>query len=317
MSNHKLATQALHAGQKIDGETGARAVPVYSTTSYVFNDTDHAADLFALQAFGNIYSRLGNPTVDVLEQRIAALDGGAAAVAFASGMAAITAVICTLAATGENIVSSASLYGGTRTLFSHTLPRLGIESRFFDSNDTDAIASLIDEKTKAVYIETIGNPKNDIPDIEKIAVIAREYGIPLIVDNTIPTPVQCRPLEHGADIVVYSATKYLGGHGTHIAGVVVDSGKFDWKSGGKKWAQFNDPDPSYHGIVFSDHFAPFGNIVLAAHLRTHWLRDTGACLSPWGAFLILQGIETLHLRVPRHTENAAKVAAWLTTHPKI
>ncbi len=317
MENLKLSTKTLHAGQVPDSETGSRAVPIYSTTSYVFNSTDHAAELFSLSEFGNIYSRLGNPTVDVLEKRIAALDGGAAAVAFASGMAAISAVICTLAKAGENILSSASLYGGTRTLFSQTLPKLGIETRFFESGAVSNIDGLIDEDTKAVYIESIGNPKNDISDIKKIAEKAHQHNIPLVVDNTILTPFQCRPIEHGADIVVYSATKYLGGHGTHVAGLVVDSGKFDWKSGGDSWPQFNGPDQSYHGIVFSDHFAPFGNIVLAAHLRTHWLRDTGGCLSPFGAFLVLQGLETLHLRVPRHAENAAKTASWLNSHPKI
>lgn len=317
MNTKKLATLALHAGQEPDPATGSRAVPIYSTTSYVFDSTDHAAGLFSLQEFGNIYSRLGNPTVDVLEKRIAALDGGVAALGFASGMAAITAVICTLARSGENIVSSASLYGGTRTLFSQTLPKFGIETRFFEVSDSAAADALIDEKTKALYIESIGNPRNDISDIKALSEIAHKHGIPLVVDNTVLTPLQCRPIEHGADIVVYSATKYLGGHGTHVAGLVVDSGKFDWKAGGEKWPQFNRPDESYHGTIFSEHLAPFGNIVLAVHIRTHWLRDTGACLSPWAAFLILQGIETLHLRVARHTENAARVAAWLNAHPKV
>jgi O-acetylhomoserine (thiol)-lyase len=313
----KKATQLLHAGQTVDQDTGSRAVPIYSTTSYVFDNTDHAASLFSLSEFGNIYSRLMNPTVDVFEKRLAAIDGGAAAVAFASGMAAITAAVCTLTKSGENIVSSASLYGGTRTLFQHTLPNLGITTNFFDVSDLSELENQINEKTRAVYIESLGNPKNDIPDFEKISEVAHKHGIPVIVDNTIPTPIQFRPLEHGADIVVYSATKYIGGHGTHVAGAVVDSGTFDWKGGGDKWPQFNTPDKSYHGIVFSDHFAPFGNIVLAAHIRTHWLRDTGAALSPFGAFLLIQGMETLHLRVPRHIENAEKVAKFLQNHPKV
>ncbi|MDA3899716.1 MAG: aminotransferase class I/II-fold pyridoxal phosphate-dependent enzyme [Spirochaetes bacterium] len=315
--NLHRATLALHAGHNGDPTTNSRAVPIYSTSSYLFDSTEHAANLFSLKEFGNIYSRLGNPTVDVFEKRIAALDGGVGALAFASGMAAITAAVCTLAHSGENIAASTSLYGGTVTLFSTTLPKLGISVNFFDPTSPDSLKSVINNKTRAVFIESIGNPKNDIPDCRAISNIAHEAGIPLIVDNTVLTPAQFRPIEYGADIVVYSATKYLGGHGTHVGGVVVDSGNFIWADNPDKWPEFCRPDPSYHGIIFTEALAPIGNIAYIIHIRTHWLRDTGACLSPWAAFLFLQGLETLHLRIPQHIENANKVARFLTDHPKV
>ncbi|MBN2435840.1 MAG: aminotransferase class I/II-fold pyridoxal phosphate-dependent enzyme [Spirochaetes bacterium] len=315
--NLKQATLALHAGFDGDPATNSCAVPIYSTSSYLFDSTEHAANLFALKEFGNIYSRLGNPTVDVFEKRVAALDGGVGALAFASGMAAITAAICTLAHAGENIAASTSLYGGTVTLFSCTLPKLGITVNFFDPEDHELLKKIIDDKTRAVFIESIGNPKNDIPDCKAISEIAHNAGIPFVVDNTVLTPVQFRPIDHGADIVVYSATKYLGGHGTHVGGVIVDSGNFVWADDPGKWPDFCQPDPSYHGLVFTEALAPIGNIAFIVHARTHWLRDTGACLSPWAAFLLLQGIETLHLRVPSHIENANTVANYLSGHEKV
>ena len=312
-----LATLALHAGHEPDAATGARAVPIYATTSYTFKDTEHAADLFALKEFGNIYTRLMNPTTDVLEKRLAALDGGAAALAFSSGMAAITAAITTLAESGQNFISSPSLYGGTCTLFSQTFKRLGIEVRYFDPDKPEQIAELADENTRAVYLESVGNPKNDVPDFRKIADIAHEKGFPMIVDNTVMTPALFRPAEHGADIVVYSTTKFLAGHGVHIGGAVVDAGTFPWADDPDRWPQFAKPDPSYHGIVFTEALKPLGNIAYIIHMRTHWLRDTGGCQSPFGAFLTLLGIETLELRMQRHAENAAAVAAWLEKHPAV
>jgi O-acetylhomoserine (thiol)-lyase len=316
-TDYRLGTKALHAGHKVDQDTLSRAVPIYPTTSYLFKDTDHAADLFALKEFGNIYSRLMNPTVDVLEKRLAALDGGVTGLCFASGMAAITATIVTLAQQGQNIVASQNLYGGTVTLFGQTLPKLGIETRFFDPADADAIAPLIDENTRAVYIETISNPNNVICDFETVAEIAHAHGLPLICDNTVATPVLFRPFEHGVDVAVYSTTKFLAGHGAHVGGAIVDSGTFDWTAEPEKWPQFTQPDPSYHGVVFTEALAPLGDIALNVYIRTHWLRDTGAAMSPFAAWITLLGIETLHLRVNRHAENAQAIAEWLNGHDAV
>ena len=313
-----LGTLALHAGQEGgDPATNARAVPIYATTSYLFNDTEHAANLFGLKEFGNIYSRLMNPTCDALEKRLAALDGGALGLTFASGMAAITASIMTICHSGQNFVSSTSLYGGTWTLFAHTLKDMGVEVRFFDPSQPEKISELVDENTRCVYMETIGNPKNDVADFQKIADIAHSHGIPVICDNTVATPVLFKPIEHGADIVVYSTTKFIGGHGTHIGGAVIDSGNFKWADNPEKWPEFCAPDPSYHGVVFEEALRPMGNIAYIIHMRTHWLRDTGAAMSPFAAFLFLQGLETLHLRMPRHCENALKVAQFLEGHDAV
>jgi O-acetylhomoserine (thiol)-lyase len=312
-----FGTLALHAGQAPDPTTTARAVPIYATTSYVFKDTDHAANLFALKEFGNIYSRLMNPTNDVLEKRLAALDGGAAALAFASGQAAITAAILTITHAGQNFVSATSLYGGTWTLFTQTLNKLGIEVRFFDPNKPEEIRKLVDDKTRCVYLESLGNPKNDVPDFKQITDIAHQLGLPVICDNTVMTPALLRPIEHGVDIVVYSTTKFLGGHGVHIGGAIVDSAKFPWAANPAKWPEFCAPDPAYHGVVFTEALKPIGNIAYIIHIRTHWLRDTGACMSPFAAFLFLLGIETLHLRMPRHCQNAQAVAEFLSKHPAV
>ena len=309
-----LGTMALHAGQEPDPATNARAVPIYATTSYVFNDTDHAANLFALQELGNIYSRLMNPTTDALEKRLAALDGGAMGLGFASGQAAINAAILTIAHSGHNIVSATSLYGGTWTLFTQTFPKLGIEVRFFDPNDPDKINELVDENTRCVYMESLGNPKNDVPDFKKIADTAHSHDLPVICDNTVMTPMLLRPIDYGIDIVVYSTTKFIGGHGTHIGGAIVDSGNFKWSDNPEKWPEFCAPAPAYHGAVFVDAVAPLGNVAYIMHIRTHWLRDTGGTMSPFAAFLFLQGLETLHLRMPRHCENALKVAQYLEKH---
>ncbi len=318
MSNaYRLGTQALHAGQVDDPTTHARAVPIYATSSYNFVNTEHAANLFALKEFGNIYSRLMNPTNDVLEKRIAALDGGAAGLAFASGQAAITAAILTITHSGQNFVSSTSLYGGTWTLFTQTFKKLGIEVRFYDPSRPEEISSLVDSQTRLVYLESIGNPKNDVPDFRKITEIAHRHGLPVVVDNTVTTPLLLRPIEHGADIVVYSATKFLGGHGVHVGGLIVDSGNFPWADNPEKWPEFTAPDDAYHGVVFTEALKPIGNIAYIIHIRTHWLRDTGACMSPFAAFLFLLGIETLHLRVPKHSENALAVAQFLQTHPAV
>jgi O-acetylhomoserine (thiol)-lyase len=316
-SNHRLGTLALHAGHQVDQDTLSRAVPIYPTTSYLFKDTDHAADLFALKEFGNIYSRLMNPTVDVLEKRLAAMDGGVTGLCFASGMAAITATLVTLAHQGQNIVASQNLYGGTVTLMGQTLPKYGVTTKFFDPTQPEQIAALIDENTRAVYIETISNPNNAIPDFEKIAEIAHSYGLPLIVDNTVATPILFRPLAHGADIVVYSTTKFLAGHGAHVGGAIVDGGTFDWSADPDKWPDFTKPDPSYHGVVFTEALRRLGNIALNVYIRTHWLRDTGAAMSPFAAWITLLGIETLHLRVPRHVQNAQAIAEWLEQHSAV
>src|SRR5487761_1586222 len=312
-NQHRPATLAVHAGQSVDPTTGSRAVPIYQTTSFVFENADHAAALFGLQEFGNIYTRIMNPTTDVLEKRVAALEGGVAALATASGQAAETLAILTLASAGDEIVSTTSLYGGTYNLFHYTLPKLGIKVRFVDADDFDGLAKAINEKTKAVYTESLGNPKLDVVDIEKLASIAHEYGVPLIVDNTVPSPILCNPIQWGADIVVHSATKFLGGHGNSIAGITVDSGKFDWAKSGR-FRDFVEPDPSYHGLSYTGAFA---NLAFILKARVQGLRDTGACLSPFNAFLILQGIETVHLRVPRHSENALAVARHLEKHPAV
>jgi O-acetylhomoserine (thiol)-lyase len=310
---YQLATQAVHAGQSPDPATGARAVPIYQTTSYLFQDADHAGRLFALQEFGNIYTRIMNPTTDVFEKRVAALEGGAAGLATASGQAAETLTIVTLASAGEEIVSTTSLYGGTYNLFHYTLPKLGIVVRFVDADDFDGLRAAINDKTRAVYTETLGNPKLDVVDIEKLAAIAHEHKLPLIIDNTCASPALVRPIEWGADIVVNSATKYLGGHGTAIGGVIVDAGKFDWASSGR-FKGFTEPDPSYHGLRYTEAFGPLAFILKA---RVQGLRDTGAALSPFNAFLLLQGIETLHLRMERHSANALAVARHLEQHPGV
>ncbi|HRX87430.1 MAG TPA: O-acetylhomoserine aminocarboxypropyltransferase/cysteine synthase [Phycisphaerae bacterium] len=315
-ATYALGTNCLHAGQEIDA-TGARAVPIHATTSYVFKDTDHAADLFALKEFGFIYSRLMNPTNDVLEKRLAALDGGVAALALASGQAAITTAILNITQSGQNFIAAKSLYGGTWTLFTQTFRRLGIEVRFFDPGKPEQIATLADANTRCVYFESIGNPRNDVPDIAGIADAAHAKGLPVICDNTVMTPALLQPFKHGVDITVYSCTKFLGGHGTHVGGCVVDSGNFDWTADKAKWPEFNAPDPAYHGVVLAEALAPVGNIAYIIRCRTHVLRDTGACLSPFAAFLFLQGIETLHLRMPRHCESAIKVARRLKEHSTV
>jgi O-acetylhomoserine (thiol)-lyase len=316
-SKYGPGTLALHAGQEPDPVTGARAVPVFATTSYVFHDTNHAADLFALKEFGFIYSRIMNPTCDVLEKRMAALEGGAAALAFASGQAAVTAAILTITHAGQNIVSATSLYGGTWTMFSQTLSKLGIEVRFFNPDHPREIDKLVDRNTRLVYLESIGNPRNDVPDFDAISDIAHAHGLPLLMDNTVLTPVLFRPFDHGVDISIYSTTKFLGGHGVHVGGVVVDSGKFPWADHPAKWPEFTEPDPSYHGVVFTEALKPLGNIAYIVYMRTHWLRDTGAAMSPFAAFLFLLGIETLHLRMERHTANAQAFAEWLSAHPAV
>jgi O-acetylhomoserine (thiol)-lyase len=305
-----LATLAVHAGQVPDPTTGSRAVPIYQTASYVFQDADHAGRLFGLQEFGNIYTRIMNPTTDVLEKRIAALEGGAAALAVASGQAAETLAITNLANAGDEIISTTSLYGGTYNLFHYTLPKYGITVRFADADDFDGIRALINSKTRALYTETLGNPKLDIADIEKLAAIAHEHGLPLIIDNTSASPALTRPIEWGADIVVESTTKYIGGHGTSIGGIIIDAGKFDWKASGR-FPDFTEPDPSYHGISYTAAFGPLAFILKA---RVQGLRDTGAALSPFNAFLLLQGVETLHLRMERHSRNALGVAKFLEQH---
>ncbi|MGN8249426.1 bifunctional O-acetylhomoserine aminocarboxypropyltransferase/cysteine synthase [Pseudomonas sp. SMV7] len=310
----KLETLAIHAGFSHDPATRAVAVPIYQTTSFAFDDTQHGADLFDLKVAGNIYSRIMNPTNDVLEQRMAALEGGVGALAVASGMAAITYAIQTVAEAGDNIVSVAKLYGGTYNLLAHTLPRMGIHTRFAAHDDIAALEALIDERTKAVFCESIGNPAGNIVDIAALAEAAHRHGVPLIVDNTVATPVLCRPFEHGADIVVHSLTKYIGGHGTSIGGIVIDSGKFPWAEHKARFALLNTPDPSYHGVTYTEAFGPAAFI---GRCRVVPLRNTGAALSPFNAFLILQGLETLALRMERHTENALKVARYLQAHEQV
>ena len=307
-----LETLALHAGQSADPTTLSRAVPIYQTSSYVFRSSEHAANLFGLKEFGNIYTRLMNPTTDVLEQRLAQLDGGVGALAFASGQAAITAAILNIAKAGDNLVSTSYLYGGTYNLFHYTLPRLGIQVRFVDSSNPENIRGAIDDRTRLVYSESVGNPKNNVDDFEAIAAIAHEAGIPFVVDNTVTTPYLFRPLEHGADVVVYSLTKFIGGHGTSIGGAVVDGGTFPWNNG--KFPEFSDPEPSYHGVRFWD---AVGNLSYIIRMRVTILRDMGGCLSPFNSFQFIQGLETLHVRMARHVENAEKVATWLEQQPLV
>jgi O-acetylhomoserine (thiol)-lyase len=308
-------TKQIHAGQTADTATGARALPIYQTTSYVFRDTDHAAALFGLAEPGNIYTRIMNPTQDAVEQRVAALEGGVAALLVASGQAAETFAILNLAEAGDHIVSSASLYGGTYNLFHYTLPKLGIEVSFVDDpDDLDAWRAAVQPNTKAFFGETIGNPKGDILDIEEVAAIAHGAGVPLIVDNTVATPYLIRPLQHGADIIVHSATKYLGGHGTAVAGVIVDGGTFDWAANAERFPQFNTPDPSYHGLVYAE---ALGNLAFIIKARIQLLRDLGSAVAPFNAFLIAQGLETLSLRVERHVQNAQAVAEWLERHDQV
>lgn len=315
MSDRKLGfdTLQVHAGQKPDPTTGSRAVPIYQTTSYVFRDTEHGANLFALKEPGNIYTRIMNPTNDVFEQRMAALEGGVAALAVASGSAAITYAILNIAGTGDEIVSASTLYGGTYNLFSVTLPKLGIKTVFVDPDDPENFRKAINEKTKALYIETVGNPGINLVDIEAVAKIAHDNNIPLIVDNTFGTPYLIRPIEFGADVVVHSATKFIGGHGTSIGGVIVDSGKFDWTASGK-FPGLTEPDPSYHGVVYA---RDVGAAAYVTKIRVQLLRDTGAAISPFNSFLLLQGLETLSLRVAKHVENAKKIAAYLESHPQV
>jgi O-acetylhomoserine (thiol)-lyase len=310
----KIETLALHGGQEADPTTGARAVPIYQTTSYQFKDTEHAANLFGLSEFGNIYTRLMNPTTDVLERRVALLDGGVGALAVASGQSAITLALLNIARAGDEIVSADNLYGGTYNLLHYTFSRLGIHVRFVKSNDLDAFQKAITPKTKAIYAESIGNPKLDVADIEGIAQIAHKNGIPFILDNTV-SPYLLRPIDFGVDIVVYSATKFIGGHGTSLGGIIVDSGKFDWTSG--KFPLIADSDPSYHGINFVEALKPSGNIAYIIKARVVLLRDLGPALSPFNAFLLLQGLETLHLRMPYHCVNALAVAQHLEKHPKV
>lgn len=312
--NYRFETLQLHVGQEqADPTTDARAVPIYQTTSYVFHNSAHAAARFGLSDAGNIYGRLTNPTQDVLEQRVAALEGGVAALAVASGAAAITYAIQALAQKGDHIVAQKTIYGGSYNLLAHTLPQYGVSTTFVDAHDLSAVEGAIRDNTKAVYLETLGNPNSDIPDIDAIAAIAHKHGLPLVIDNTFGTPYLIRPIEHGADIVVHSATKFLGGHGTSLGGIIVDSGKFDWKASGR-YAPIAEPNPSYHGISFADAVGP---AAFVTYIRAILLRDTGAAISPFNAFLLLQGIETLSLRLERHGENTKKVVDYLSHHPQV
>lgn len=313
-SKLKVETLMLHGGQEPDPATGARAVPIYQTTSYQFKSTEHAANLFALKEFGNIYSRIMNPTNDVLEKRITAIEGGIGALAVASGQAAETIAILNIAQAGDEIISADNLYGGTYTLFDNTFKRFGISVKFAKSEDLTSFKRAVTNRTKAIYAESIGNPKLNVTDLERLAEIAHDNGVPLIVDNTV-TPYLLRPIDYGADIVVYSATKFIGGHGTSIGGIIVDSGRFDWTNG--RFPLIADPDPSYHGMNFIKEFKSLGNIAYIVKARVNLLRDLGPCLSPFNSFLFLQGLETLHLRMIRHSENALKVAEYLEGHPKV
>ena len=312
--SHRLETLAIHAGYSPDPTTKAVAVPIYQTTSYAFDDTQHAADLFDLKVSGNIYTRIMNPTTAVLEQRVAALEGGIGALVVASGMAAITYAIQTIAEAGDNIISVSTLYGGTYNLFAHSLPKQGIEVRFFDYNHPEQLAKLIDARTKLLFAESIGNPLGNIVDIQAISEIAHRHGVPVVVDNTVATPVLLRPFELGADIVVHSLTKYIGGHGTSIGGAIVDSGRFPWGEHAERFAVLNTPDPSYHGVNYVE---ALGAAAYIARARVVPLRNTGAAISPLNSFQILQGLETLSLRMERHCENALKVATYLKQHPKV
>ena len=314
MSNYKFETLQLHVGQEqADPATDARAVPIYQTTSYVFHNSKHAADRFGLADAGNIYGRLTNSTQDVLEKRVAALEGGSAALAVASGAAAITYTIEALAANGGHIVAQKTIYGGSFNLLEHTLPQYGVETTFVNAHDLQEVEGAIRENTRAIYLETLGNPNSDIPDIDAVAEIAHRHGLPLVIDNTFGTPYWIRPIEHGADIVVHSATKFLGGHGTTLGGIIVESGKFDWKASGK-YPNIAAPNPSYHGVSFYDAVGP---AAFVTYIRAILLRDTGACISPFNAFLLLQGVETLSLRLDRHAENTRKVVEFLQNHPLV
>ena len=315
MSNYKFETLQLHVGQEqADPATDSRAVPIYQTTSYVFHNSAHAAARFGLADAGNIYGRLTNSTQDVLEKRVAALEGGVAALALASGAAAITYTIEALAQKGEHIVAQKTIYGGSYNLLAHTLAQFGIETTFVDIHNLDEVKAAIRPNTKAVFIETLGNPNSDIPDIDAVSKIAHGYGIPVVIDNTFGTPYLIRPIEHGADIVVHSATKFLGGHGTTLGGVIVDSGKFDWKANADRYAPIAKPNPSYHGVSFADAVGP---AAFVTYIRAILLRDTGAAISPFNAFLLLQGVETLSLRLERHAENTKKVVEYLANHPLV
>ena len=311
-NKYRFSTLALHAGQEPDPTTNARAVPIYSTTSYVFNNTDHAANLFALKEFGNIYTRLMNPTTDVLEKRLAAMEGGVGGLALSSGQSAIYVSIFNICGSGDHIIASNSLYGGTVTLFSHTFAKLGIEVTFVDARKPENFAAAIKDNTRLIYIESIANPKNDVLQYDKIADIAHEHGMPVICDNTVTTPILLRPFELGIDIVVHSCTKFIGGHGTSIGGAIIDSGKFDWSNG--RYPELTEPDSSYHGVKYVESFGSLAYIIKA---RTQFLRDMGSCMSPFNAFLFLQGLETLHLRMPRHSENAMALAQWLEKQPQV
>ena len=314
MSNYRFETKQLHIGQEqADPTTDSRAVPIYQTTSYVFHNSQHAADRFGLADPGNIYGRLTNSTQEVLEKRIAALEGGSAALALASGAAAITYTIEALASNGGHIVAQKTIYGGSYNLLSHTLPQYGIETTFVDAHNLEELEGAIKENTRAIYLETLGNPNSDIPDIDAIAQIAHSHGLPLVVDNTFGTPYLFRPIEHGADIVVHSATKFIGGHGTTLGGVIVEAGKFDW-SAGDKFPQIASPNPSYHGVSF---YEAVGAAAFVTYIRAILLRDTGAAISPFNAFLLLQGVETLSLRLERHAENTKKVVEYLSNHPRV
>jgi len=311
---YRRETLAVHGGQEADPTTGARAVPIYQTTSYQFKNTEHAARLFALQEFGNIYTRLMNPTTDVLEKRVCFLEGGSGALAVASGQSAITLALLNIAQAGDEIVSADNLYGGTYNLFHYTFPRLGLTVRFVPSDDLEAFRKAITPRTKALYAESIGNPKLDVPELEELSKLAHEHGIPLVLDNTV-TPYLLKPIDFGVDIVVYSATKFIGGHGTSIGGIIVDAGTFDWTNG--KFPLIASPDPSYHGLNFVEALKPLGNIAYVVKARVTLLRDLGPALSPFNAFLFLQGLETLHLRMVRHSENALAVARFLEKHPRV
>jgi O-acetylhomoserine (thiol)-lyase len=311
-TQYHLETLALHAGQNVDSDTLSRAVPIYQTTSYCFKSTEHAANLFALKEFGNIYTRLMNPTTDVLEKRLAALEGGVGGLALSSGQSASYVSVFNICGAGGHIVSSNSLYGGTVTLFSQTFKKLGIDVTFVDPKKPENFAGAIRDNTRLIYIESIGNPKNDILQYEKIAEIAHDNGMPVICDNTVATPMLFRPFEYGIDIVVHSCTKFIGGHGTSIGGAIVDSGKFDWTNG--RYPELTEPDPGYHGVKYVESFGELAYIIKA---RTQFLRDMGSCMSPFNAFLFLQGLETLHLRMPRHCENALKLAQWLEKHKSV
>ena len=314
MTNYKFETLQLHVGQEqADPATDSRAVPIYQTTSYVFHNSQHAADRFGLKDAGNIYGRLTNSTQDVLEKRLAALEGGSAALALASGAAAVTYAVQALAADGGHIVAQKTIYGGSFNLLEHTLPAFGINTTFVDAHNLSEVENAIQENTRAIYLETLGNPNSDIPDIDAVAEIAHKHGLPLVIDNTFGTPYLIRPIEHGADVVIHSATKFIGGHGTTLGGIIVDGGKFDWKKSGK-FPNIADPNPSYHGVSFYDAVGP---AAFVTYIRAILLRDTGACISPFNAFLLLQGVETLSLRLERHAENTKKVVEYLSAHPLV